>query len=194
MPAVPAFAEAKIRERHAGRRVLLVDDEPINLAISQHLLEDCGLLVDTASDGLEAIRRATDNDYALILMDMQMPNSTGCRRPKESAKPPRPCGHADPGDDRQRLCRRQGVLSRRRHGRFSRQADRPRTCSSPACSNGSSRVPPDNRRLSTSQRPRPIRAPPHSVTANKVECTPPIADNSSVCRPCSLCFRFARPP
>ena len=77
MPAVPAFAEAKIRERHAGRRVLLVDDEPINLAISQYLLEDCGLLVDTATDGLEAIRRATDNDYALILMDMQMPNLDG---------------------------------------------------------------------------------------------------------------------
>jgi len=76
-PIAPADAEAAIRERHAGRRVLLVDDEPVNLAISQYLLEDCGLAVDTAADGVEAIRRATDNDYALILMDMQMPNLDG---------------------------------------------------------------------------------------------------------------------
>ncbi|MBS1227399.1 MAG: hypothetical protein H6R17_676 [Proteobacteria bacterium] len=76
-PAAPADAEAAIRAHHAGRRVLLVDDEPVNLAISQYLLEDCGLAVDTAADGVEAIRQATENDYALILMDMQMPNLDG---------------------------------------------------------------------------------------------------------------------
>ena len=73
----PIDAEAAIRERHAGRRVLLVDDEPVNLAISQYLLEDCGLAVDTAVDGIDAVRSAADRAYALILMDMQMPQLDG---------------------------------------------------------------------------------------------------------------------
>jgi CheY-like chemotaxis protein len=35
------------------------------------------LSVDTADDGVEAVRLSTENDYALILMDMQMPNMDG---------------------------------------------------------------------------------------------------------------------
>jgi len=41
------------------------------------LLEDVGLLVDAADDGVAALRMARDNDYALILMDMQMPKMSG---------------------------------------------------------------------------------------------------------------------
>ena len=73
----PVDAEAAIRAHHAGRRVLLADDEPVNLAISQYLLEECGLVVDTAADGVEAVDRAAGNAYALILMDMQMPRLDG---------------------------------------------------------------------------------------------------------------------
>ena len=40
-------------------------------------LEDSGLIVDTASDGLEAIQQACETPYTLILMDMQMPNLDG---------------------------------------------------------------------------------------------------------------------
>ncbi|MBS1209418.1 MAG: hypothetical protein H6R19_1816 [Proteobacteria bacterium] len=79
--AAPAIsttnAEAAIRERHAGTRILLVDDEPMNLMVTQYLLEEPGLAVDTAEDGLQAIARAQDTPYALILMDMQMPNMNG---------------------------------------------------------------------------------------------------------------------
>ncbi|MEI7611586.1 MAG: PAS domain S-box protein [Betaproteobacteria bacterium] len=72
-----AGAEQAIRQRHLGRRVLLVDDEPMNLEISRFLLEDTGLLIDTAEDGREAIQRARETPYAIILMDMQMPNIDG---------------------------------------------------------------------------------------------------------------------
>lgn len=69
--------EALIRTQHAGKRILMAEDEPINQEITRGLLEDLGLLVDAADDGVAALRMARDNDYALILMDMQMPKMSG---------------------------------------------------------------------------------------------------------------------
>ena len=70
-------AEQIIRERHQGRRILIVDDEPINLDVAQFILEDVGLLVDRAEDGVQALHKAKAGAYAAILMDMQMPNLDG---------------------------------------------------------------------------------------------------------------------
>ena len=70
-------AERLIRLRHRGRHILLVDDEPVNLEIARYLLEDSGLVVDTAEDGLQAVRMAKAAPYAVIVMDMQMPNLDG---------------------------------------------------------------------------------------------------------------------
>ncbi len=75
--AVAIDAEALIRQRFQGHRILLVDDEPINLEVAQCLLEGAGLIVDTAGDGVQAIERARQVDYALILMDVQMPKLNG---------------------------------------------------------------------------------------------------------------------
>ncbi len=76
---LPAYSEAEhaLKDRHGGRRILIVDDEPMNLEVARFMLEDIGLDVDTAEDGLEAIRMARETDYAAILMDMQMPNLDG---------------------------------------------------------------------------------------------------------------------
>jgi PAS domain S-box-containing protein len=65
--------EQLIRERFRGRKILIVDDEPVNLEISRFFLEGTGLAVDTAEDGLHAIHRAQEQDYSLLIMDMQMP-------------------------------------------------------------------------------------------------------------------------
>ena len=71
---VPGEAPARMLERcHAGKRILLVEDEPINREIAQMLLEEVGLAADVAEDGQEAVEKAASGDYALILMDMQMP-------------------------------------------------------------------------------------------------------------------------
>ena len=63
-------------------RILLAEDEPINREITQMLLDEIGLLVDCAVDGQEAVelvtrQQAAEQPYALILMDMQMPNMGG---------------------------------------------------------------------------------------------------------------------
>ncbi len=70
-------AERKLRQRHRGRRILLADDEPLNLEVARFLLEDVGLVVVTAADGLEALAQVEQMDFAAILMDMQMPNLDG---------------------------------------------------------------------------------------------------------------------
>ena len=69
--------EASLRREFAGTRILLAEDEPINQEVTLSLLADVDLVVDTAEDGEQALRLARENDYALILMDMQMPNMDG---------------------------------------------------------------------------------------------------------------------
>ena len=68
-----AAAETRIKQRYNGARVLLAEDEPINQEVSRGLLEEVGLVVDLAADGLLAVDMAKATNYALILMDMQMP-------------------------------------------------------------------------------------------------------------------------
>jgi CheY-like chemotaxis protein len=63
--------------RFPGARILLAEDEPINREVSLCLLDAVGLRVDVALDGREALDLARRQRYALILMDMQMPNMNG---------------------------------------------------------------------------------------------------------------------
>ncbi|MDP2794551.1 MAG: response regulator, partial [Sulfurisoma sp.] len=70
-------AETKLRLRHGGARLLLAEDNLINREVALELLHGVGLAVDTAADGLEALAKARDGNYALILMDVQMPNMDG---------------------------------------------------------------------------------------------------------------------
>ena len=62
---------------YRGSRVLVVEDEPINRELAMALLEEAGLSVDLAGDGLEAVERIACNVYDLVFMDMQMPRLDG---------------------------------------------------------------------------------------------------------------------
>jgi PAS domain S-box-containing protein len=77
LPVSADDAEAALKRDYAGCRLLLVEDEPVNREIATMLLEELGLLVDVAQDGVEAVGRAQKQSYDLILMDMQMPNMDG---------------------------------------------------------------------------------------------------------------------
>ena len=71
------IAEENLKTRHVGSRILVVEDEPINQEITLAMLEDVGLQVDLAVDGEIAVALASQQDYRLILMDMQMPRMDG---------------------------------------------------------------------------------------------------------------------
>jgi hypothetical protein len=72
-----AGADEILRRDYPKRRILLVDDEPINQLIAQAMLDDVGLVVDTADDGMAALHILGSTTYDLILMDMQMPRMDG---------------------------------------------------------------------------------------------------------------------
>ncbi len=57
--------------------ILIVDDNQSNLYSLQKLLESKDFQVETAGSGEEALGKALKNDYALIILDVQMPDMDG---------------------------------------------------------------------------------------------------------------------
>jgi signal transduction histidine kinase/CheY-like chemotaxis protein len=70
-------AENKLRNLQSTAKLLLVEDNAINVEVAMELFKSVGLTVDSALDGLEAIEKAKLQLYDLILMDMQMPKMDG---------------------------------------------------------------------------------------------------------------------
>ena len=58
-------------------RVLVAEDNPVNLEVAQLLLEGFGCRVDTVEDGIAAVDACATLDYDLVLMDVQMPRMDG---------------------------------------------------------------------------------------------------------------------
>lgn len=70
-------AEALLRARYSGVRILLVEDNAINREVGQQLLNTVGLGTDSAVDGRQAVACVQTTDYDLVLMDVQMPVMDG---------------------------------------------------------------------------------------------------------------------
>jgi len=70
-------AEAMLTRDCAGRRVLLVEDEPFNREVTLELLKSVMLNVDVAVDGSEAVDLVRKHAFDVILMDVQMPKMDG---------------------------------------------------------------------------------------------------------------------
>ncbi|EKF74832.1 sensory box protein/response regulator [Alcanivorax hongdengensis A-11-3] len=61
----------------APSRVLMVDDTPQNLVAMEVVLEDMDCELESATSGNEALAKLLKNDYALVLLDVQMPEMDG---------------------------------------------------------------------------------------------------------------------
>lgn len=73
----------------SGKRVLVVEDNALNMEIAQSLLEDCNITVECAYNGEEALQRMKESEsgyYDLILMDIMMPVMDGLEATSEIRK------------------------------------------------------------------------------------------------------------
>lgn len=60
-----------------GKKILLVEDNLINMEIATQIITKTGASVDSAYDGDEALELFNTNSYDLIFMDIQMPKKNG---------------------------------------------------------------------------------------------------------------------
>ncbi len=80
-PAAPALAatvdtispDVPVSGSIAGSRLLLVEDNPVNLLVAQKLMSVLGCQADTAINGEIALQKMRDHPYDAVLMDCQMP-------------------------------------------------------------------------------------------------------------------------
>ena len=70
-------AEVVLRRDYAGSRLLICEDNPINQEVAMELLQDVGMTVALAENGADALQKMREEQFDLILMDMQMPVMDG---------------------------------------------------------------------------------------------------------------------
>lgn len=79
-PEQQTSVETKCANDFSGKRLLLVEDNELNMEIASELLCDAGFLVETAQNGqiaVEMVRNSPAGYYDVILMDIQMPIMDG---------------------------------------------------------------------------------------------------------------------
>jgi len=67
-------------------KILVVDDEELIRNVVKEYLALEGISVDEAVDGLDAVNKAKNSDYDLIVMDIMMPKMDGYQACKEIKK------------------------------------------------------------------------------------------------------------
>jgi len=60
-----------------GKKVLLAEDNEINIIVAQKILTKWGIDVKTVTNGLELIKKVNKHDFDVILMDLHMPEMNG---------------------------------------------------------------------------------------------------------------------
>jgi PAS domain S-box-containing protein len=73
----------KTHDLFNNQRILLVEDNQVNIIVTKKFLEKWGLKVDVAINGLEAVNHARAIKYDLILMDLHMPLMDGLEATKK---------------------------------------------------------------------------------------------------------------
>jgi PAS domain S-box-containing protein len=75
-PSEPAGAAVQ-HETQRALRILVVEDNPVNRKVAVGILQKRGHLVQTAENGLEALRALETGPFDVVLMDIQMPEMDG---------------------------------------------------------------------------------------------------------------------
>ncbi len=62
---------------NSNPRILVVEDDEVSLIIAEHVLSNHGFIVATADNGEDAIEMVKNEQFQLILMDIEMPIMSG---------------------------------------------------------------------------------------------------------------------
>ena len=78
---IESFAENNSlveKNNYKGKRILIVDDNKLNIKVARRALKDFDLIIDECYDGQECLNKINaGNKYDVILMDIMMPNMSG---------------------------------------------------------------------------------------------------------------------
>lgn len=73
----PKLPPALVQSKKNGKRILLVEDNPISQKVEKKLLSDIGYEVEAVSNAHDAIEAIKTNVFDLVLMDIEMPDMDG---------------------------------------------------------------------------------------------------------------------
>ncbi len=76
-PAEVEMLDVKVDSNLAGKKVLVVDDNLLNIKVARRALTPLGLEITEVTSGEEAINKVKENKYDVILMDIMMPGISG---------------------------------------------------------------------------------------------------------------------
>ena len=86
----PASEEKEVKEEsnknYGTRKILIVDDNKLNIKVAKKALQDFSFELDECYDGEECLEKVKDTYYDLILMDIMMPNMNGEKALEELKK------------------------------------------------------------------------------------------------------------
>ena len=69
--------EKNLEVKYKNKKILVVDDNKLNIKVAKRALKECELIIDEAYDGEECLEKVKNNNYDLILMDIMMPKMDG---------------------------------------------------------------------------------------------------------------------
>ena len=78
--------EVQLVQGYGNKKILIVDDNKLNIKVAKKALQDFDLILDECLDGKESIEKVKSNKYDLILMDIMMPEMSGETAFKELQK------------------------------------------------------------------------------------------------------------
>lgn len=77
LQAEPVQAKQSLTTENYGLRVLLVEDVDVNVLVARSMLEKFGCEIEVAMTGAEAEQKFAEQSFDLVLLDIQLPDTTG---------------------------------------------------------------------------------------------------------------------